>query len=101
MLAGIGRKLRIDVGGKVVEVKMGRLVDRVCVDVVGCVLELTLAWGDSVALFTFSVDPFDDVFVVALPAGPVCGTGTEMLALMMWTSAFGWLAFISDWMKLR
>lgn len=43
MLAGIGRKLRIDVGGKVVEVKMGRLVDLVCVDVVGCVLELTLA----------------------------------------------------------
>lgn len=43
MFAGIGRKLRIDVGGKVVEVKIGREVERVCVDVVGCVLELTRA----------------------------------------------------------
>lgn len=42
-MAGMGLKFRIDVGGKVVDVKMGRLVDRVCVDVVGCVLELTLA----------------------------------------------------------
>lgn len=43
MFAGMGRKLRIDVGGKVVDVKMGRLVERVCVEVVGCVFELTLA----------------------------------------------------------
>lgn len=43
MFAGIGRKLRMDVGGNDVCVKMGRLVERVCVEVVGCVLELTLA----------------------------------------------------------
>lgn len=43
IFAGIGRKFRIEVGGNVVEVKMGRLVERVCVDVVGCVLEFTLA----------------------------------------------------------
>lgn len=77
MFAGIGRKLRIDVGGKVVEVKIGRLVDRVCVEVVGCVLELTLACCDS--------EEFSLVFVgaplvcVAVPGG----TGTEMFALMM------------------
>lgn len=47
MLAGIGLKLRIDVGGKVVDVKIGRLVERVCVEVVGCVLEFTLTCGDS------------------------------------------------------
>lgn len=29
MFAGIGRKLRIEVGGKVVDVRIGRLVDRV------------------------------------------------------------------------
>lgn len=83
MFAGIGRKLRIDVGGKVVEVKIGREVERVCVDVVGCVLELTRACS-------VSGEP-------ALSAGGVallCGTGTEMLALMMWTSAFGWFKFI-------
>lgn len=40
MLAGRGRKLRIDVGGSVVDVKIGRLVERVCVDVVGKVLLL-------------------------------------------------------------
>lgn len=33
----------MDVGGNDVCVKMGRLVERVCVEVVGCVLELTLA----------------------------------------------------------
>jgi hypothetical protein len=72
IFAGIGRKFRIDVGGKVVEVNTGRLVDRVCVEVVGCVFELTLACGDSPA----------SEFVVAL-AAPVDGTGIEMFALMM------------------
>lgn len=40
MLAGRGLKLRIDVDGSVVDVKNGRLVERVCVEVVGCVLLL-------------------------------------------------------------
>lgn len=58
IFAGIGRKLRIDVGGKVVEVKMGRLVERVCVDVVGWVFELTRACDDSVPeAFKLSVEP--------------------------------------------
>lgn len=35
MFDGIGRKLRIEVGGKVVDVRIGRLVERVWVDVVG------------------------------------------------------------------
>lgn len=99
MFVGIGRKLRIDVGGNVVDVKIGRLVERVCVDVVGCVLEFTRACGVSGPLFTFSVDPVvdEEVFaVVSLVCVPVCGTGTEMFALMMCTSALGWLAFISD-----
>lgn len=95
MFAGIGRKLRIDVGGKVVEVKIGLLVDLVWVEVVGCVFELTLAWAPSAVAATFSVEP---VLVVGVWV-PVCGTGSEMFALMIWTSAFVW--FIRFWSKLR
>lgn len=50
------------------------------------------------AVLPFSGE-LDDVFVAVCV--PVAGTGSEMLALMMCTSAFGWLEFISDWMKLR
>lgn len=76
MLAGIGRKLRIDVGGKVVDVRVGRLVERVCVEVVGCVV---LFKGVCVVS-----DPLD-VVVVGVDDAAVLeiGTGTEMFALMM------------------
>lgn len=57
MFVGTGRKLRIDVGGKVVDVNIGRLVERVWVDVVGCVFELTRACVASAVGAPFSVDP--------------------------------------------
>lgn len=40
--AGIGRPCRIEVDGNVVDVKKGLVVERVCVDVVGCVFVLDL-----------------------------------------------------------
>lgn len=75
MFVGIGRKFRIEVDGKVVEVKTGRLVDRVCVEVVGCVFELTRACCESPEVSLG--------FVVVPLVVPVAGTGIEMFALMM------------------
>jgi hypothetical protein len=96
MLAGRGRKLRIDVGGSVVEVNIGRLVERVCVDVVGNVLLLN---GACVVSVLFPLEKFEDVdddedeFDPGVGELPVVeGTGTEMLALIMCTSALGCVA---------
>lgn len=113
LFAGIGLKLRIDVGGSVVDVKIGLLVERVWVLVVGWVLVVTRACVVSGKDVTFSVG----VDVLVAPFAPFAlvdefwllfgfcnefSTGIEILAFIMCTSAFGWPADeIIDCMKLR
>jgi hypothetical protein len=92
IFAGIGIKFRIDVGGRVVDVNIGRLVERVCVLVVGCVFVFTRACVVSlfspgaVVAVVVDVDDADefDEFEFCVDC-----TGTEIFALMMCTSAFG------------
>lgn len=58
-------------------------------------LELTRACGESVELSLGAAGV--EVFVVELFVWvPVPGTGTDIFALMMCTSAFGWFALNSD-----
>lgn len=70
--------MRIDVEGSVVDVKNGRLVERVCVEVVGCVLLLKGAWVVSVAPLPAVVA--DDEAFVDVEEGV---TGTDIFALIM------------------
>lgn len=70
--------MRIDVEGSVVDVKKGRLVERVCVEVVGCVLLLKGAWVVSVAPLPAVVA--DDEAFVDVEEGV---TGTDIFALIM------------------
>ena len=78
--------MRIDVDGSVVDVKNGLLVERVCVEVVGCVLLLKGACVVSVAPLP-AVVAADEAFVVEVVDGGV--TGTDIFALIMCTSALG------------
>lgn len=84
MLGGRGLKLRIDVGGSVVEVNIGRLVERVCVDVVGKVLLLNGACVVSVLFPLVKLADVVDEFDAGVGELPVVGgTGTEILAFIM------------------
>lgn len=64
-----------------VDVKIGRLVERVCVDVVGKVLLLTRACVVSDEFSAFSLVVDDELLFVPLVV--VGGTATEMFALIM------------------
>ena len=98
LFAGMGLKLRIDVGGSVVDVKIGRLVERVWVLVVGWVLVVTRACVVSGNDVTFSVGvdvlvvPLVDEFWLLFGFCNEFSTGIEILAFIMCTSAFGWPA---------
>jgi hypothetical protein len=82
LFAGIGLKLRIEVGGRVVDVRIGRLVERVWVLVVGCVLVLTDACvvSDCVAFGAAAVE--EDVVELADGGAIFAFIGTEILAFM-------------------